>query len=431
MKRILIIHHHLNPGGVTRVIESQVQALRMYKPDWEILILTASCQKPETIEKSGAKVILDQKLNYLSEHSDPFNEYRQVKQYFAEILKQGDILHIHNVNLGKNPVLTMVISELVTEGFSVVNHTHDFAEDRPSNMKYLKNAIASLSKKPLQSILYPDRPNLFYIVLNVSDKKRLLGYGIDKEKIFVLPNPVVLDSQNKNPDSVRNRVSVVEKLNLDKSKKIITYPVRVIRRKNIGEYILLCLLFKDVTEWLVTQPPRNPQEIRYYLEWKKFCSENKIPVIFEAGEHVNFESLISASDYCFTTSTMEGFGMVYLEPWLLGTPVIGRNLPKVTSDLVRTGIDFPLLYNSLEVPWRGSNTDFARLKMAEQMNFIKELIQNPQKNYDLFLLNSFLEKLIISVPQTLIDKNKAIILEEFSLKNYAKRLEEIYQRFTG
>jgi len=431
MKRILIIHYHLNPGGVTRIIESQVQALREHDPSYEILILTASCQKPDIIEQTGTKIILEEKLNYLTTQSDCNSVYKVLKQFFTGIITPDDILHIHNLNLGKNPVLTLIISELAAEGYRIINHAHDFAEDRPANYKYMKSIVRKISEKSLHEVLYPDLPNILHIVLNFSDSRRLRDYGINQDKIFVLPNPVVFPSYFQIRDRVQNRNSISKKLNLDSSKLIITYPVRVIRRKNIGEFILLCCLFSDSAAWLVTQPPKNPEEVKFYVQWKKFCKTYSIPVLFEVGDLVDFELLIMASDYCFTTSTMEGFGMVFLEPWLLGTPVIGRNIPKVTSDIKETGILFPLLYDSIDILRKGRKIDFAQLNMAEQMKFIVELVKDPEKKGDLFLRNRFLEKLLISVDQSLIDRNKAIILQEFSLEHYAKRLKTIYKKLTG
>ncbi len=431
MKRIVIIHYHLNPGGVTRIIESQVQALRNSDPSSEILVLTASCENPELIKKAGAEVILEYRLNYLHENADYAAEYKALHNFFLGILRKGDLLHVHNINLGKNPVLTLVISEWISKGYPVVNHAHDFAEDRPPNYQFLTQVIKKISNRSVKDILYPEKENLQYIVLNSSDRIKLIDLGVNKEKVFVVPNPVVLSADNNEKDRTEIRKSIIEKLKLAGSKKIITYPVRVIRRKNIGEYVLLCHLFQDKANWIVTQPPRNPVEVRPYLEWKKFCMLNKIPLYFEAGNYVDFESLLLASDYCFTTSIKEGFGMVYMEPWLFNIPVIGRNLSNITPDLKEAGIVFPLLYNSIDVIWNDTTTDFAELSAPDQMGYVSGLIESPAQVKDLFSHNEFLEKLLISIDQSLIDKNKAIILQEFSLDNYAKRLERIYQKFTG
>ena len=430
MHRILIIHYHLNPGGVTRIIESQVQALKKQNPPQEIIILTGHRDDPQKIQNAGARLIVEERLNYLSEISDFNAEKDYLNNFFNGILNSNDIIHFHNLNLGKNPILTFIISELANSGYRVINHIHDFAEDRPENYQFMERVIAEVTDKPIKEILYPPTNNIFYIVLTTFDRNKLIRLVVNQKNIHVLPNPVILPSIRSNVDLKEQRSSILQKFHLDHAKKIVTYPVRVIRRKNIGEYILLCFLFRDKANWLVTQPPRNPVEIKSYNQWKKFCSEYEIPLLFEAGLETDYEMLIRCSDFCFTTSIREGFGMAYLEPWILGVPVIGRNLPNVTHDFIKTGLVFPLLYNEIKVTWNCTNSDFASLTEATQRDIIAELIKDHQKSEEIISHNRFLEKLLISVDQTLIDKNKALILQEFSLENYAKRLNTIYRKIT-
>ena len=77
------------------------------------------------------------------------------------IVSESTILHVHNINLGKNPIVTLAVNALLNEGYSVVNHAHDFAEDRPVNMAYLQKIIETEFGKSLNSIMYPasDRNN--------------------------------------------------------------------------------------------------------------------------------------------------------------------------------------------------------------------------------------------------------------------------------
>ena len=36
-----------------------------------------------------------------------------------------------------------------------------------------------------------------------------------------------------------------------------------------------------------------------------------------------------------TTSVAEGFGLAFLEPWLFGKGLLGRNLPEITVDFAK------------------------------------------------------------------------------------------------
>jgi glycosyltransferase involved in cell wall biosynthesis len=183
--------------------------------------------------------------------------------------------------------------------------------------------------------------------------------------------------------------------------------------------------------WVVTQPPKNPVEIEPYERWKKFCKEENIPLIFEAGLKVDFEDLLRASDFCFTTSIKEGFGMVYMEPWLINTPVIGRNLKNITNDLEQSGMRFPLLYDTLNIMNKGELTDFGRLEMQDQMHFIRKLDRDNSLEKDLFGYNAFLRNLLNSVDHKLVSQNKKTILLEYSLENYGQRLKALYKELTG
>ncbi|MEZ5304096.1 MAG: hypothetical protein R3F11_26155 [Verrucomicrobiales bacterium] len=56
------------------------------------------------------------------------------------------------------------------------------------------------------------------------------------------------------------------------------------------------------------------------------------------------------ADAMVTTSVAEGFGLAFLEPWLAGKPVVGRDLPEITADFAESGVDLAHLYARLEIP---------------------------------------------------------------------------------
>lgn len=431
MARLIIIHYHLNPGGVTRIIESQIASLVASLPDRPIRVLCGSATNPEAITGQGAELITDELLNYLTE---PINNieirYDQTETFLRRHIEPGDIIHFHNMNLGKNPLLTLAVSKLAEEGYRVVNHAHDFSEDRPKNQEYLKSIIVKKFGRDLKATMYPRLSNIAYITLSTSDRERLIGYGAEPALVFLVPNPVTFSANVKDSRETL-KLKIESQLQIPHGKKIITYPVRVIRRKNIGEYILLCTLFSDSFHWMVTQPPKNPVELKPYEVWKAICREQGIPLIFEAGVRCSFEELLAASDWCFTTSIQEGFGMAYLEPWLLGTPVGGRNLTNITTDLRKSGLRFPLLYDELLVPVENEQTDFAKLDMQQQMTIIRNAGKDPGLRESIRKANPALEMLDQEIDEYLIHYNQHIIRTDYSLSTYAKRLERIYQKIAG
>ena len=426
MVKILIIHYHLNPGGVTRIIQSQIRSLKMIIPDTQITLLCGACGEPEYYEELGVKLIVDERFNYLSGTDFQDNLPDHLASCILPLISKSDIIHAHNLNLGKNPALTIAANKLVKDGYKVFNHCHDFAEDRPRNWDYLHEVIEGKYKMSLNDVLYPALDNYRLGVLNLRDLRRLEEYRIPQERSYLLPNPVEIPSEEMS-GFASARDNITTQLSLDAEKLIVTYPVRVIRRKNIGEFILLATLFAHKASWLVTQDPLNPAEVKFYEKWVEFCSTESISVLFEAGKKVNFPELIHASDFCITTSVQEGFGMVFMEPWLMGTPVIGRNIDYIIDDLSSSGIVFPRLYDKLSV---SDGEDFKDLGMEEQMEIIDRVNRNDTDRGIILDNNPVLDKLFDPVPESTIMMNQEVIRAKYSIKNYGEKLNEIYRSYS-
>lgn len=426
---IIIFHYHLNPGGVTRIIESQVQTLLEERNYNEIKVITGNCEEKSYFTNLGVDIQVFPEINYLLPEQTNYREiYHSITAILSGICNKEDILHFHNLNLGKNPLVTLAVSKLAGEGYKVVNHAHDFAEDRPANYDFLEKIIEGEFNKNISSVLYPHIDNYNFAVLNSYDLNRLSELGVSQEHSFLLPNPVVFSSRKLEGTPADWKNEITSQLAIQPDKKIITYPVRVIRRKNIGEYILLAHLFSEEASWLVTQPPKNPVEIEPYEKWKAFCEKENINVIWEAGTKCDFEKLLKATDICFTTSIQEGFGMVFMEPWLLGTAVKGRDIPMVTLDLKQSGVEFPVLYPQFLMP---DNKELHEHDLEEQFEIIQSIKEEPNQKKMLFEMNTFLSELLNPVEDALIKRNNEVILSEYSLKTYGKKLNEIYRAITG
>lgn len=426
---VVIVHSHLNPGGVTRIIESQIESLK----GEEIKVLVGACPDASKITQKDAALHILPELNYL-EHKkytdqEAMEMLHKVHRSIKTHLTPHSVLHFHNLNLGKNPIVTYAVYLLAKEGVKVFNHAHDFAEDRPSNYAFLKEIIYGNFSQKLNEILYPNLPNYQFGVLNSFDFERLQQFGISKERIEWLPNPVTFNASENLLDKAEEKQSICETLHIDANKLLVTYPVRVIQRKNIGEFILLSILFKHRANFAVTQPPQNPVEIEMYKQWLKFCDENEINIVFEAGNKVNFEKLLRASDFCITTSYKEGFGMVYLEPWLIDTPVVGRDIDFITRDFKNDGFVFPTLYYKINIP--GIKTDFKDLNLKMQMEIIAGVLNGKIEKEKFLEQNPILETLFSNVKSYIIEKNKTIIKNNYSLKGYGIKLQERYKKMVG
>ena len=431
---IVIGHYHLHPGGVTKIIDSQIKSLRQNYPELPVKIVCGHADNEQMYQQVNVPVIINSELNYLTDNYNPEELRRkleELKSFFISQLSEESILHFHNPNLGKNPLVAYCLYELAKVGYRVFNHAHDFAEDRPQNMEFIREVLENGLGADIKEILYPEQfSNYRFGVINSFDKERLLESQIPENRITHLPNPVGIPEETEKLDREACRKEIREIFGINSGKKIVTYPVRVIRRKNIGELILLSELFRDEAVFLVTLAPKNPVEIEPYEEWKAFYAENSFDnILFEVAESIDFNVLMKGSDFCITTSIREGFGMAFMEPWLYHTPVIGRNIDYIVKDFFEVGLSFPNNYNKLIIP--DNESDFKNLSEKEQKCVINKIVTDSEVKEEFFSYNKSLKHLLAEIDRKTIENNRKLIVDNYSFENYGKKLLETYQGFFG
>ena len=173
-------------------------------------------------------------------------------------------------------------------------------------------------------------------------------------------------------------------------------------------------------------------------------------------------SLIQKAERFITTSMAEGFGLAFLEPWLHGKPLIGRDLPQITTDFSNKGIKLDSLYHRLLVPLdtfdhpslrnkvssklsesyqsyrveidpnavdqaiasnlEADRIDFGFLDEDHQQQVISRAIDSPQLQSEIF------EALDHKGPSPeIIETNRDIVAQNYSLDGYGHRLDSLYQ----
>lgn len=330
---VAILHYHLQRGGVTRVIEGQSAALR--DAGVPHLVLAGSPYEGPT----DLPVAVIPELNY---HSDSggvsaIELEEALRRTLGEHLDSDDILwHIHNPTLGKNILMPDLIRSLSNSGDNLLLHFHDFAEDnRPRNYELLSQ----------HQELYPVSPRIGYGFINSRDLQFLRQAGLPAENSFLLPNPVLAPP---------TPVSAVP----HPGPPLVLYPVRGIRRKNLGEMCLLASLSPSGTRFASTLAPENPQWRPIHDRWAVFAADENLPVSLGAVGHLaphpeveeTFENWLAHATHLLTTSVAEGFGMAFLEPNAHGKPLIGRNLPEITQDFADRSQALGNLYERILVP---------------------------------------------------------------------------------
>ncbi len=432
--RIAYLHYHLKTGGVTTVIRQQVEAV---KNDCDTLVLTGSL--PES--NFSAKEISVDGLGYDSETDRPYRP-EAVAAAVLEVLNRQwpegcDLLHVHNPTLAKNRNLLKILHHLQKAGVRLLCQVHDFAEDgRPQ----------AYFKEP-----YPE--NCHWAVINSRDFRLLQQAGLKPEGLHWIPNTVRPLPAGKDSGADAKRV---------------LYPVRAIRRKNIGEAVLLSLFFAPPAALSITRPPNSAADMDSYRDWKDFVRQHGLSVEFEAGLCRDFEKLVEESRFLLSTSITEGFGFSFLEPWTAGKLLAGRRIADICRDFEEDGVRLDHLYDRLAVPvswieengfpqrwkacfcavcrqfqqlasdeeirraWEAASADgtvdFGLLDESAQKEVIRAVVEAPDYRRRLVELNPFLDRCgQVENPAALIADNRRVVLSRYALSVYRERLLEIYR----
>ncbi|WP_404309886.1 glycosyltransferase family protein [Neorhodopirellula lusitana] len=372
-KRIAIVHCHYEPGGVTQVVQNHVDCL---PTQCEIALVSGprvSGLSNSTRDRTQAVHLPS--LEYDSQQSDDWMSIpaaqrgQRLAQQIAERLRslrwtrQDSVIHWHNHSLGKNAAASYAISHLAAAGWQLLLQIHDFAEDqRPANYQHLIDQLGATSNADVDRELYPIHPNIRYAALTAGDSASLCEFGIPQQRIHTIPNSVRLP--NPNPigrDTAMRKISSA--FNVPQASRWILYPVRGIRRKNVGEFLLVCQLLHRRRELsntndsrppigALTLRPDTPIEAASYDRWHRLAKQHVTNVVFDAGHHpdISFNDNLAACHCVLSTSVAEGFGMAFLEPWLAGRRVVARDLPGVTADFRQQGVQLHDLYSTVWIP---------------------------------------------------------------------------------
>ena len=323
--KVLIVHYHLKPGGVTTVIRRQLSVLATMGVD-------AAVMTGDSPGGFGGTVSVEPALAYdsaynagsrLGNDADRVAAIATAIGRAADALGEDTIIHVHNPTIRKNSSMLPALSELASRGRRLVLHVHDLAEDwRPD--VYSKEA-------------YPD--GVLWVAINRFDAESLRKAGAGS--VVYLPNAVPCP-----PELMRS----ASEGSITKGPGLVLCPVRGIRRKNLGEAILLSMFMRDGSRLGVTLPPSSPRDMPFYQGWKDTAARKLLPIAFGLGLDSGLDELYAQSIAVLTTSIKEGFGMSFMEPATRGRVTLGRRLPRVVADFEQDGLHFPALYDAIVVP---------------------------------------------------------------------------------
>ncbi len=433
--RIALIHYHLQRGGVTTVIRHQAEAIRAM--GWTPLVLSgepAPASFPCRVEIVGG-LAYDRHLT--AEHS-PGRTVGAIRQTLARVWPQGaDLVHVHNPTLAKNRHLQKILWDLQAHGSTILCQIHDFAEDGRPDAFFAEPYLA----------------DCHYIAINPRDHGLLREAGLRPEGCHLLPNTLPVRQSGEEATS--------------SPPFGMFYPIRAIRRKNIGEAILIALFLPPAEPLHITLPPNSPDDRKSYERWKAFVDRHGLPVHFDAGVDTDFDALLAGCRFVVTTSITEGFGFAYLEAWSEGKPLWGRLLPDICRGFMDNGMQLDWFYRHLRAPlaWIDGNRlaekwkramsgagrrfdiamtdariasawesvvsdgliDFGLLDESCQEEIIHRILEIPTAREELMGVNPFLRR--PGPPERaeeVIAANRRVIDRHYRPDAYARRLRKIY-----
>ena len=377
-----MLHYHLRPGGVTTVIRNAQRALAG-KYQIEVLADFGYDERPARNRKA-----------FLAESS-------VLADRLHERLRGVDVLHTHNVGLGKHPRLTCAVKLLAERGgIRVVNQVHDFPEDnRPAQLHALRYCTGKRDDDFWRAMCYYDAPNVLWATLTTHDAEKLAVRGIPPERIRVLPNPVDDEFFAQPAPSPAEKREVMEtlatfaraqRLRFDPRQKFLLSPMKVMVRKNNAEAIELVKRLKEY-QLVITLDASSASDHAYSERLKRTIRRERLPVIIGVGKKLKSPlPLFHQAHAILTTSKVEGFGYTFVEGWLCGKPVIGRDIPEVTRDFVAAGMKLQHLYREFD---------------DEAVGRVAGFLKRP--------------------PRELVEHNRKIVMKEYSLRAYARRYGEL------
>ena len=452
--RVAVVHYHLRSGGVTRVIQHAVSALR--QQNIETVVLTGEAPEDTVLQAARLEVVPD--LQYdRSGTAAPETLVGKLESAAKAVLgAKPDIWHFHNHSLGKNLAVPHVVYYLARAGGRLLLQIHDFAEDgRPGNYRLLLDCVGQGDVGRLGACLYPLADRVHYAVLNSRDKAFLALAGVPDAQLHLLPNAVTVEPVTGTVSSNAG----------ESRRRLFVYPTRAIRRKNLGEFLLWSAVAGRNDRFALTLAPKNPAARPIYERWVGFAEGVGLPVAFDVcgSRGATFVGVVGQAHALVSTSVAEGFGLAFLEPWLAGRPLVGRNLPEITADFESVGVDLAGLYDRLDVPlaWIGKErlVRAIRTRLAAYLHAYgcEPVPDAPERAFSAFVddaqvdfgrLNETLQERVIRRvsgsseakqrlrPASLepggnlderVRHNRQAVLRTFGLDQYGERLGRIYR----
>ncbi len=398
--KICFLHYYFKKDGIFKTVLNNILGLKEQDENIEFVLAGESFIDaiPDYVEKK-----------YINWDSDDLvSEIKRVSL-------GSDILIIENPIVGLYPKATLAFKEFAEKNLDkkIMYRIHDFIDDRPHLFEEFIKIFGNLDE------IYPRSNNVSFIILNSFDKDRLIAKGLNN--VHIIPNSIIVSNLYTSEENALKLKKRFEEFGVTKpGERIISYPVRALRRKNIEEAVLITKLLNNLGgnyRLIVTLPSEDD----YQEEIKALAEKHNVPCsIGEAHKFLDYDKkdkfttadLFSISDLVISTSVREGFGFAFIEPWVAGTPLIGRKIPEVTKDFEDAGIDLNHLYDNSIL----HNSEDPK----ERMTNVITILSNPEKFEQVSKKLDIPNR--IKKARLAVDKNREAIKKYYNHINIAKQL---------
>jgi len=361
--RLVVVHYHLRPGGIRRVIELATPHLvRAAGTVTEVTLLTGARADDAWHEHFAAhlpgvrvRVHVEPAVNYFSEQRrSPARIARRLRAVFARLFV-GDagadtVVWAHNLGVGRNLMLSRELAAAcAARDVPLVAHHHDWwFDNRWRRWPELRRCGAATLAAAARAV-FPRAGQMIHAAINHEDASLLEKHLGDRA--LWLPN-LAAPEPPPPPARVDAAHHWLNRQLAHHDAPVWLLPCRTLRRKNIAEALLLTRWLRPGAWLVVTGTASSRDELPYFAalaaaarrhHWRLRLGvlggdESRRPAIPE---------LLAASEAVLLTSVQEGFGLPYLEAAAARRPLIARRLPNIAPDLHRFGFRFPQAYDEI------------------------------------------------------------------------------------
>jgi glycosyltransferase involved in cell wall biosynthesis len=398
---LVIVHYHLRPGGIRRIIELATPHLvRAAAPPIERVVLATGQPADRQWHQHFAQqlpgvqveVHVEPSFNYLSEQPKPPTRLTaQLRRALAKLLANSDagncLVWAHNLGVGRNLLLSRELAAACARHhLPLVAHQHDWwFDNRWARWPEMRRVGFRTLADPAHAV-FPRQDKLRHVAINHADAA-ILARHFGKEALW-LPN---LTEPTRPPPAVRVRAArrwLANKL-AHNGAPVWLLPCRTLRRKNIAEALLLTRWLRPEAWLVVTGTASSADEAHYYQALERAAHQHhwRLRLGVLAGDESRkptITELLAVSEAVLLTSIQEGFGLPYLEAAAAQRPLIARRLSNIAPDLDRFGFRFPQAYDEIHIApelfdycaerarqknlfreWRATMPAFARARVSK------------------------------------------------------------------